>query len=174
MGFCHHHFFSVSVESLAMNFCSQTGASGPGQGGGFALPSPPGRGQSAESPEWLRGDRRARGRQVCPCPTLRGSGLSIWWNPGEDKAGLGELTFSSGLTRTRAHGSILGLDRGQSLLTLLGTSLGLQGAGAALHTLGEAEVAVVGTVVKVSQPRQGQDVVTGNPQDGQFGQLLPI
>lgn len=59
-------------------------------------------------------------------------------------------------------------------LALLGTSLGLQGAGAALHTLGEAEVAVVGTVVEVSQPRQGQDVVTGDPQDGQFGQLLSI
>lgn len=59
-------------------------------------------------------------------------------------------------------------------LALLGTSLSLQGAGAALHTLREAEVAVVGTVVKVGQPRQGQDVVTGDPQDGQFGQLLPI
>lgn len=59
-------------------------------------------------------------------------------------------------------------------LTLLGAPLCLQGAGAALHTLGEAEVAVVGTVVQVSQPRQGQDVVTGNPQDGQFGQLLTI
>jgi hypothetical protein len=33
---------------------------------------------------------------------------------------------------------------------------------------------VVGTVVQVSQPCQGQDVVTGNPQDGQFGELLPI
>lgn len=33
---------------------------------------------------------------------------------------------------------------------------------------------MVGTVVEVSQPRQGQDVVTGDPQDGQFGQLLPI
>lgn len=59
-------------------------------------------------------------------------------------------------------------------LALLGTSFCLQGAGAALHTLGEAEVAVVGAVVQVSQPRQGQDVVTGDPQDGQFGQLLPI
>lgn len=59
-------------------------------------------------------------------------------------------------------------------LTLLGTSFCLQGAGAALHTLREAEVAVVRTVVQVSQPRQGQDVVTGNPQDGQLGQLLPV
>lgn len=59
-------------------------------------------------------------------------------------------------------------------LALLGPSLSLQGAGAALHTLGEAEVAVVGAVVEVGQPRQGQDVVTGDPQDGQFGQLLPI
>lgn len=33
---------------------------------------------------------------------------------------------------------------------------------------------MVGAVVQVSQPRQGQDVVTGDPQDGQFGQLLPI
>jgi hypothetical protein len=49
---------------------------------------------------------------------------------------------------------------------LLGTSLGLQGSSAALHTLREAEVAVVGAVVKVSQPCQGQDVVTGDPQDG--------
>lgn len=59
-------------------------------------------------------------------------------------------------------------------LPLLGTSFGLQGARAALHTLGEAEVAVVGTVVQVGQPRQGQDVVTSDPQDGQFRQLLPI
>lgn len=59
-------------------------------------------------------------------------------------------------------------------LPLLGSPFCLQGAGAALHTLGEAEVAVVGTVVQVSQPCQGQDVVTGDPQDGQFGQLLPI
>lgn len=59
-------------------------------------------------------------------------------------------------------------------LTLLGTAFRLQGAGAALHTLGETEVAVVGAVVQVSQPRQGQDVVTGDPQDGQFGQLLPV
>lgn len=59
-------------------------------------------------------------------------------------------------------------------LALLGTSLGLQGARAALHTLGEAEVAAVGAVVQVSQPRQGQDVVTGDPQDSQFGQLLPV
>lgn len=59
-------------------------------------------------------------------------------------------------------------------LALLGTALGLQGAGAALHALGEAEVAVVGAVVEVGQPRQGQDVVTGDPQDGQLGQLLPI
>lgn len=59
-------------------------------------------------------------------------------------------------------------------LALLSTSLGLQGAGAALHALGEAEVAAVGAVVEVSQPRQGQDVVTGDPQDGQFGQLLAI
>lgn len=63
---------------------------------------------------------------------------------------------------------------GGTYLALLGTSLGLQGAGAALHTLGEAEVAAVGAVVEVSQPGQGQDVVTGDPQDGQFGQLLPI
>ena len=110
-GCSHHNSFSVSVESLAINFCS------PGQRGGFALPSPPGRGQSAESPEWLRGDRRVRGRQVCPCPSLRGSGLSIWRHLGEeDKAGFGELTFSSGLTRKRAHSSILGLAWGQSLL----------------------------------------------------------
>lgn len=59
-------------------------------------------------------------------------------------------------------------------LPLLGSPFCLQGASAALHTLGEAEVAVVGTVVQVSQPCQGQDVVTGNSQDGQFGQLLPI
>lgn len=138
-------------------------------------PSPPGRGQSAESPEWPRGDRRVRGRQVYPRPTLRGSGLSIWWYLGEeDKAGFGELNFSSGLTRKKAHSSILGLAWGQSLLALLGAPLGLQGAGAALHALGEAEVAVVGAVVEVRQPCQGQDVVTGDPQDGQFGQLLPV
>lgn len=59
-------------------------------------------------------------------------------------------------------------------LALLGAPLGLQGAGAALHALGEAEVAVVGAVVEVRQPCQGQDVVTGDPQDGQFGQLLPV
>lgn len=59
-------------------------------------------------------------------------------------------------------------------LALLGTSLSLQGARAALHTLGEAEVAAVGAVVQVSQPRQGQDVVTGDPQDSQFGQLLSV
>lgn len=53
---------------------------------------------------------------MCPCPTLRGSGLSIWRHLGEDEAGSGELTFSSGLTRKRAHGSILGLAWGQSLL----------------------------------------------------------
>lgn len=50
-------------------------------------------------------------------PTLRGSGLSIWWYLGEeDKAGFGELNFSSGLTRKKAHSSILGLAWGQSLL----------------------------------------------------------
>lgn len=59
-------------------------------------------------------------------------------------------------------------------LALLGAAFGLQGAGAALHALGEAEVAVVGAVVEVGQPRQGQDVVAGDPQDGQLGQLLPI
>lgn len=53
---------------------------------------------------------------MCPC-TLTGSGLSIWRHLGEeDKAGFGELTFSLGLTRKRAHSSILGLDWGQSLL----------------------------------------------------------
>lgn len=108
VGLCHHNFFSVFVESLAMNFCSQTGASGSGQEGGIAVPSPPGGGQSAQSPEWLSGDRRAGGRRVCSCPALRGSGLSVWRHPGEDKAGLGELTFSSGLDRERAHSSILG------------------------------------------------------------------
>ena len=59
-------------------------------------------------------------------------------------------------------------------LALLGAALGLQGAGATLHALGEAEVAVVGAVVEVGQPRQGQDVVAGDPQDGQLGQLLPV
>lgn len=53
---------------------------------------------------------------MCPCPTLRGSGLNIWRHLGEDEAGSGELTFSSGLTRKRAHGSVLGLAWGQSLL----------------------------------------------------------
>ena len=33
---------------------------------------------------------------------------------------------------------------------------------------------MVGAVVEVGQPRQGQNVVTGDPQDGQLGQLLPI
>lgn len=59
--------------------------------------------------------------------------------------------------------------RSGTYLALLGAPLGLQGAGAALHTLGEAEVAAVGAVVEVSQPGQGQDVVAGDPQDGQFG-----
>lgn len=116
-----------------------------------------------------------RGRQTCSDPTLRGCRPGVWRHLGEDhEAGLSELTLSSGLTGRKAHSGGLGLARSQSLLALLGTSLGLQGASAALHTLGEAEVAVVGTVVEVSQPRQGQDVVTGDPQDGQFGQLLPI
>lgn len=33
---------------------------------------------------------------------------------------------------------------------------------------------MIGTVVQVSQACQGQDVVTGDPQDGQLGQLLPV
>lgn len=90
---------------------------------------------------------------------------------------LAVLVASASLLRPdweETHSSIRGLVCGWSLLALLGTSFCLQGAGAALHTLGEAEVAVVGAVVQVSQPCQGQDVVTGDPQDGQFGQLLPI
>lgn len=45
----HPVLFSVSVESLAMNFCSRTMGLRPGQGEGFALPAPPGREQSAKS-----------------------------------------------------------------------------------------------------------------------------
>lgn len=112
------------------------------------------------------------GRQA---PVLRCGRLSIRWHlREEDEAGLGKLTFSSSLTGKRAHNSVLGLARSRSLLALLGAALGLQGAGAALHALGEAKVAVVGAVVQVGQPRQGQDVVTGDPQDGQLGQLLPV
>lgn len=103
VGFCHHSFFSVSVESLAMNFCSQTGASGPGARGRLCSPRPTRqRAKCAVTRVAEGGDRRAGGRQACPCPTLRGSGLSVWRPPGGDEAGLGELTFSSGLTGTWA------------------------------------------------------------------------
>lgn len=46
-------------------------------------------------------------------------------------------------------------------LPLLGASLGLQRAGALLHTLPEAHVAVVRGVVQVCKLSQGQDVVAG-------------
>lgn len=170
VGFSHHILFSVSVDSLAMNFCSRMAGLGPQARGRLSSPLLTRQRAKCEvTVEWL-----GEGRRVCSCVTLRGSGLSIWQLLAEDEAGLGELTFSSGSTGKRAHSSVLGLAHGRSLLALLGTSLSLQGARAALHTLGEAEVAAVGAVVQVSQPRQGQDVVTGDPQDSQFGQLLPV
>lgn len=127
MGSSHPIFFSVSVESLAMNFCSQTVGLRPGQGEGFALPVPPGREQSAKS-LWsgcgVGGGRgQDGGRQAS---VLRGGGLSIRWQLREDdKAGLGELTFSSSLTGKRAHSSVLGRAHGRSLLK--GTTNGRRG-----------------------------------------------
>lgn len=61
-----------------------------------------------------------------------------------------------------------------SLLPLFASSLGLQGPSALLHTLREAQTVAVRTVVQLCQLCQRQDVVTGDPQDGQLGQLLPV
>lgn len=47
-------------------------------------------------------------------------------------------------------------------LPLLGASLGLQRPGALLHTLPEAQLALVRRVVQVCQLSQRQDVVTGD------------
>lgn len=53
---------------------------------------------------------------MCSGLTLRGSGLSIRLHLGEDEAGFGELTSSSGSTGKRAHSSVRGLAHGWSLL----------------------------------------------------------
>lgn len=54
-------------------------------------------------------------------------------------------------------------------LPLLAAALGLQGPGALLHALGEAQAAVVGAVVQLGQLSQRQDVVAGDAQYGQLG-----
>lgn len=49
-----------------------------------------------------------------------------------------------------------------SHLSLLASALGLQGPGTLLHTLREAQTAVVWTVVHLSQLSQRQDVVASD------------
>lgn len=77
-GSSHPISFSVSVESLAMNFCSRTVGLRPRGGEGFALPTSPGRQQSAKSPWSGCGGRERRrgvggGRQASSCPEMRSS-----------------------------------------------------------------------------------------------------
>ncbi|KAG9338564.1 hypothetical protein JZ751_025622 [Albula glossodonta] len=80
-----------------------------------------------------------------------------------------QIYIRSTVFRSISGGALVG-----PYLPLLGPALGLQGSGALLHALSEAHIAVVRSVVQLGQLSQGQDVIAGDSEDSQLGQLLPV